>query len=175
MTRLGLQPEDFPSVFTAIRQLPGVSVAGVYTHFACAGDTDAGLTERQIERFAPVLQTLRMEELDPPILHAANSAAFLRFPEARYNMVRIGTLLYGQYPSGDTPHKLLLQPTWKLKARIASIKTVPAGSRIGYGGEFTANRVTRLAIVPIGYADGFTMAPEGRTYRQSRHDSSRKN
>ena len=167
MGRLGVLPEEFSTVFAAIRQLPGISVAGVYTHFGSATDPDAGPTQRQIEKFTPIHNVLRMEELDPPIVHAANSAAFLRFPEARYNMVRIGTLLYGQYPAGDAPHKLLLQPTWKLKARIASIKTMPAGSRIGYGGEFTANRVTRIAIVPVGYADGFTMTPEGPVYRQS--------
>jgi alanine racemase len=167
MTRLGVLPDEFPSIFGAIRRLPGISVAGVYTHFGSATDPDANITQHQIERFTPIHHRLRMEELDPPIVHAANSAAFLRFPEARYNMVRIGTLLYGQYPAGDAPQKLLLQPTWKLKARIASVKTVPAGSRVGYGGEYITTRVSRLAIVPLGYADGFTMAPEGPIYRQS--------
>lgn len=167
MTRLGVSPGEFPQLYSAIRELPGVSVAGVYTHFGSATSSDASDTQRQIERFTAIHHVLRMEELDPPIVHAANSAGFLRFPEARYNMVRIGTLLYGQYPAGEVPHKLLLQPTWKLKARIISIKTVPAGCRVGYGGEFTTNRVTRIAIIPLGYADGFTMTPEGPIYRQS--------
>ncbi len=167
MTRIGILPEEFSNLYSQISALPNVIVAGVMTHFGCANLADAGITQRQIEKFTPLHHQLRMYELNPPIIHAANSAAFLRFPEARYNMVRIGTLLYGQYPSGEVPKKLLLESTWSLRARIISVKTVPAGSKVGYGAEAVTTRITRIAIIPIGYADGFTMAAEGPMYRQS--------
>jgi alanine racemase len=167
MSRLGMLPDEFPAAYAAISRLPAISVAGVYTHFAEAGGKDPVITKKQNERFHPVVQNLRMQEQYPPIIHAANSAAFLRFPETRYNMVRIGTLLYGQYPGGEVPRKLTLENTWRLRARICSIKTLPRGSRVGYGGEFITQRPTRIAIIPIGYADGYTMAAEGSIYRQS--------
>ena len=167
MTRLGVSPEEFPAIYETIRGLPGIKVAGVYTHFGRATDPDISHSVKQNERFNRIFHQLKMEELDPPIVHAANSAACLRMPETRYNMVRIGTLLYGQYPAGEVPRKLILEPTWKLKSRIASIRTVPAGVSIGYGAEFTTTRPTRIAVVPIGFADGFTMTAEGPVYRQS--------
>ncbi len=167
MTRLGISPEDFTPFFNSVRALPNVEVVGVYTHFGQATATDIKPSVRQNEKFKAIMHKLRVEELYPPIVHAANSAAFLRMPEARYNMVRIGTLLYGQYPGGEVPKKLLLEPTWRFKARICEVRTVPAGVSVGYGAEYTTPNTKRIAIVPVGYADGFTMTAEGPVYRQS--------
>src|SRR6185312_6596758 len=83
----------------------------------------------------------------------------LRFPEMRLDAVRPGTILYGQYPSAAVPRVLDLQETWRLEARLVSVRAVPAGTAIGYGAEFVTRRPTHLAVLPVGYADGFTVAP----------------
>ena len=87
----------------------------------------------------------------------------VRFPEMRLDAVRPGTILYGQYPSAAVPRTLDLQDTWRLQARVVAVRDVPAGTAVGYGGEYVTRRPTRLAVLPIGYADGFTVAPASAT------------
>lgn len=167
MGRLGVYPEDAGPLLKAIATLPGIEVAGVYTHFATAAEKDLSTSIAQLEAFTQMIERLRASGIAYGIAHAANSAAIVRMPEARFSMVRPGTLLYGQYPSAHVPHPVDLRPTWRLKARICDVRTLPVGSRVGYGGEFVVRRETRTAVVPIGYADGLTLAPEGPIYRQS--------
>lgn len=95
-----------------------VLIDGVFTHFARATEADLTPTRQQLARFEQAVQALRDVKLSPPLRHAANSAATLRLPQAHYDLVRVGTLLYGQYPSAHVPHSLDLKPTWKLKARV---------------------------------------------------------
>lgn len=167
MGRLGVLPNDTGPLLKALAGLPGIEVAGIYTHFATAAEKDLGASKEQFRRFADVLGRLRSSGIDYGLAHAANSAAIIRLPEAQMDMVRPGTLLYGQYPSAHVPRTLDLKPTWTLKARICDIRTLPPGATVGYGGEFITKRETRTAIIPIGFADGFTLAPEGPIYRQS--------
>ena len=166
MGRLGLSPEDVPSVVQAATDLPGIEIAGVYTHFATAAEADALPSFRQLDTFTRVVSGLREMRFQIGLVHAANSAAILRIPAAHLDMVRPGTLLYGQYPSAHVPRRLDLKPTWRLKARVCEVKDLPIGSSVGYGGEYVTARPTRIAIVPVGYADGFTLVPEGPVYRQ---------
>jgi alanine racemase len=86
-------------------------------------------------------------------------------PDAHFDMVRPGTILYGQYPSKHVPRALDLKDTWKLKTRISFIKTVPAGFSIGYGAEFATRRQSRIAVIPMGWADGLTLTPESAARR----------
>ena len=167
MGRLGLLPDEVPSLFQAISSMPGIEVAGTYTHFATAADAEITAAHSQLEVFRRVLAGLREMGFDCGLVHAANSAAIIRLPAARLDMVRPGTLLYGQYPSGHVPHELDLKPTWKLKARICQVRDLPAGMSVGYGAEYVTKRQTRTAVIPLGFADGFTLAPEGPVYRQS--------
>lgn len=167
MGRLGMSPSEVSSFFSAISESTNVKVAGVYTHFATAADRDLKPTLEQNRRFKEVLQLLNQSNVDYGLAHAANSAAILRMADARYDMVRPGTILYGQYPSQHAPHSLDLKPTWKLKARICEIKDLSSGASVSYGAEYTTKRPTRAAVIPIGYADGFTLVPEGPAYRQS--------
>lgn len=167
MGRLGLLPKDTLGFFSAIRGLPNLQLAGIYTHFARAAEADPGPTQRQLHCFQQLLTSLREAGIDYGQVSAANSAAILRLPESHFDMIRPGTILYGQYPSQHVPHTLDLKPTWTLKARICEVRELARGSRIGYGGEHTTTRATKTAIVPIGYADGFTLTPEGPIYRQS--------
>ena len=167
MGRLGLFPDETRRFFDDIHGLPGLAVAGIYTHFASSADADLTASRRQLQIFASLLNDLKNAGIDYGTASAANSSAILRMPDAHFDMVRSGTLLYGQYPSANVPHTLDLKSTWTLKARIAEIRSLPKETAVGYGGEYITRRQTKAAIIPIGYADGFALAPEGPTYRQS--------
>lgn len=166
MGRLGVLPGDALLVFEAISKLPGVEIAGTYTHFARASESDISPVRIQLRKFENVLDSLKAVGVDYGLASAANSAATLRLPESRFDMVRVGTLLYGQYPSSHVPRALDLRPTWTLKARVCDVRSLPTGSTIGYGSECVTRRPTRTAVVPVGFADGFTLVPEGPVYRQ---------
>ncbi|MGI6294701.1 MAG: alanine racemase [Armatimonadota bacterium] len=165
MGRLGVLPGDATGFVKEAAALPGVSIAGIFTHFATAMQRSLFRTREQMQAFAEVLNELKINQIDYGMTSAANSAAIMRMPESHLDIVRPGTLLYGQYPSSSVPHKLDLKPTWTLKARICQLKEVPKGSSIGYGAEYRVERDTRIAILPVGYADGFTMSPEDQMYR----------
>ncbi len=167
MGRLGVFPDDVPKLFDALRALPNLEIAGIYTHFAAATEPDLTPARKQLDTFAGIIRRLQEAGITYGAAHAANSAAFLRMPESHLDMIRPGTVLYGQYPSQAVPRSLDLRNTWHLKARICDIRQLPAGTAVGYGAEYKTARPTRAAVVPIGFADGFTLAPEGPIYRQS--------
>jgi alanine racemase len=160
MGRLGVHADDCADFMYRLLNLPGIEVAGVYTHFANALASDISDSRRQNERFSELLGLLRSKEIPTGLCHAANSAGLARIPESHYDMVRLGTILYGQYPTAHMPRNLDLQETWCLRARIVALRRLPAGAKIGYGSEFTAKRPTTAAVIPIGYSDGFTVIPE---------------
>lgn len=159
MGRLGVLPSEAPALAQKISGTPGLRFAGIYTHFARALEKDETATRRQFDEFDRVLRGLERAGIDPGLRHCANSAALVRFPDLRLDAVRPGTILYGQYPSAAVPRQLNLQETWRMGARVVAIRDVPAGSAIGYGGEYVTRRPSRLAVLPVGYADGFTVAP----------------
>ncbi len=163
MGRLGVLPSEALTLARAIAAETSVQFAGVYTHFARALEKDPEPTRRQFAAFQKVLREIEDDGIDPGLRHCANSAAMVRFPEMRLDAVRPGTILYGQYPSAAVPRTLNLQDTWRLQARVIAVRDVPAGTAIGYGGEFVTKRPTRLAVLPVGYADGFTVAPASAT------------
>jgi alanine racemase len=160
MGRLGALPEDVLALAQKIVQTPSLSLAGVDTHFARALEKDEAATRKQFKVFEKVLSEITHIGINPGLRHCANSAALVRFPEMRLDAVRPGTILYGQYPSGAVPRLLELRETWRMQARIAAIREVPSGSSIGYGGEYVTRCPSKLAVLPIGYADGFTVAPQ---------------
>ena len=159
MGRLGVLPMDAPALARAITDDAVARLVGVYTHFADALDKDERATRTQFGAFQAVLAELEQAGIAPGLRHCANSAATLRFPEMRLDAVRPGTILYGQYPSPSVPKSLDLSETWRLQARVVSVREVPTGTAVGYGGEFVTKRPTKLAVLPLGYADGFTVAP----------------
>lgn len=135
--------------------LPGLEAEGIYTHFANA-DGDEDYTMLQFTRFLDLLEALRGRGVTFPIRHCAASAAALKFPCTHLDMVRPGIALYGHYPDPsceglDGPG---LRPVMTLKTRVASVKTVPAGTPVSYGCTHVLDRETRLAALTIGYADG---------------------
>lgn len=152
MGRVGVLPDEAVGLAKQAAGLSGLRLTGIYTHLALAQDAERA--SRQLARFDAARKSLAAEAIEPPLAHAANSAAAIARPEARLDMVRVGTLLYGQYPPG-VPQELDLRPTWRLRARLMEVRQIPRGWRVSYGGEFTAPRPLRVGVLAIGYADGF--------------------
>ena len=130
-------------------------LTGVCTHFASAEDPNSDdFTRRQIAAFNQVVAALEANGFTGLQIHAANTAGAIRFPEARYNMVRIGLGLYGIYPSEVSRQVMGLELAVGVTSRIASIQQFAPGETLGYNRTFTAQRPTRVGIVPFGYDDG---------------------
>ncbi len=162
MARLGLRWEDIPAIvgfFQTLRATPGLNVEGVFTHFATADSADQTYARRQLERFHAVLAALDAAGLRPPITHAANSAATLTLPEAHFDMARPGIAIYGLSPSEDVRLPEGFQPALAFKTQVAQVKDVPAGEGVSYGATYITTRPTRIAVLPVGYADGFRRGP----------------
>ncbi|MCL6429544.1 MAG: alanine racemase [Anaerolineae bacterium] len=159
MGRLGLLPEEVPDLVRKLRELPGLSVEGLFTHLANADSADQSYTRLQLDRFRQVIAALDREGLRPPLVHAANSAAALAMPEARFDMVRAGIALFGLNPSKEVPCPPGFRAALTFKTQIAQVKHLPAGSYISYGCTYRTPRESLIAVIPVGYADGFRRAP----------------
>jgi alanine racemase len=162
MARLGLRTEDIPAIvgfFEELRELPGLVVEGVFTHFATADSADQSYARRQLERFHRVLDALAARTLRPSLVHAANSAATLTLPEAWFDMVRPGIAVYGLAPSDEVRLPEGFRPALAFKTQVAQVKEVPAGEGVSYGATYITTRPTAVAVLPVGYADGFRRAP----------------
>lgn len=162
MARLGLRAEDVSGILAfceALRKLPGLIVEGIFTHFATADSADQSYALRQLERFHAVLAALEERGLRPPLVHAANSAAALAFPESRFDMIRPGIAIYGLAPSADVPLPDGFRPALAFKTQVAQVKEIPPGEGISYGATYVTTVPTRIAVLPVGYADGFRRAP----------------
>jgi alanine racemase len=156
MGRLGFSPEEMLSLLDdPILQRP-LLVEGMMTHLADADGADSTFTERQLGAFRALLEQISQRGIPLPLVHTANSAAIVRFPEAHFSLVRPGIMLYGyhtlpaSFPAPD------LQPVLSLRTTIAQLRTIPRGGTVSYNGTFVAKRPTRIAVLPIGYADGYS-------------------
>ena len=156
MGRLGVRPTEMVEAARAVAAR--ATLQSVWTHFADAAGRSGNV---QLQRFAGMAAALRAAGITVP-LHASNSAATLALPGARFDMVRVGTLLYGQDPPGVHAPWAPRDPfAWY--ARVVAMRTIPSGSTVGYGSEWRAKRPTRVATLPVGYADGFLLEPSART------------
>jgi alanine racemase len=160
MHRQGIALADLPQVLAAVAAEPAhLELTGVFTHLADADGDDPAHAERQHQRFLPAAQSVR--ELAPQALvHSANSAAALRFPHMRHDLVRPGIALYG-YPPANTP-PLAVEPAMSVRATVSHVHTVPRGESVGYGCTWVAPRDTRVATLAAGYADGVHRAQSNR-------------
>ena len=142
--------------------MAGLDVQGIFTHFAKADEIEGedSLTDRQISRFSSVCAALEEKGCCPPIRHASNSAATVRFGGLGFDYVRAGIILYGAKPSDDTDAEFL-RPVMKLKTVVAHIHKLTKGEKVSYGGTFRAEKEMTVATLPIGYADGFIRAYGG--------------
>jgi len=166
MARLGLRSEDSGGIVAFVerlRALPGLIVEGLFTHFATADSAEEtfgrSYARRQLDRFEAVLAALDARGLRPPIVHAANSAALVTLPDAWYDMVRPGITVYGLAPSPDVPLPDGFRPALAFKTQVAQVKAIPPGEGISYGATYITQEPTLVAVLPVGYADGFRRAP----------------
>jgi alanine racemase len=159
MGRLGFMPDEAAEAIAQIKSMAGLEIDGLFTHFAKADEADRSYTLMQIEKFKRVIEEVETKGIEIPIKHACNSPGILRYPEAHFNMVRPGIIQHGLDPSDDIPCPIDFKPVLTLKTMIASVKTLPPGSRVSYGGTYITQDYEKIAVLPIGYADGFRRKP----------------
>ncbi|MFZ5787751.1 MAG: alanine racemase [Acidobacteriota bacterium] len=163
MSRLGVTEPRFAELLAQCASHPSIRVDGLATHFASADEADPAPTEEQLARFVRCLDQARAMGADPQVIHAANSSAALRFPRTRFDLVRPGIVLYGALPSLHlVAHDPGIRPVMSLGTRVNALREVPAGTAVSYGGTVILARPSRIATIPVGYADGYPRALSNR-------------
>lgn len=147
MHRVGAQPSEMPALFTGAASA-GLEVEAVWTHFAVS-EEDPGFTQEQVDRFDAATRPF-----DPPMVHLANTAGGVLFPQARRDMVRTGIGIYGIHPGPATTDHIDLRPAMRITSKVAFVQRLPAGSRPSYGRRRELAEESTVVTVPIGYADG---------------------
>ena len=165
MSRLGFQAtEESADICADIANLPGIVAEGLFSHFATADSADLTKAQAQAQRFADFDRMLQDRGVKIPLRHLDNSAGLMNFSN-HYEMVRSGIVTYGMYPSNEVdPGLLNLKPALQWRSRVTHIKMLPPGREISYGGTFVTTRKTRVATVPVGYADGYRRSLSGKFY-----------
>jgi len=160
MNRLGLDATAMSKLAALAERYPNLTIDGLCTHFASADLKSAEATHAQLHRFDQVIGAARDLGILPRLIHAANSAATVRFPEARFSAIRPGLALYGLSPSAEVARPDL-EPVLSLRTRIMALHRVRQGASVSYGGIWRASRDSTIATLPIGYADGYPRHIEG--------------
>lgn len=160
MRRIGFRcNEESVQSILRIAELPGIQIEGLFTHFAEADQVDKEPARKQLAEFIRMDERLRQCGIEIPIRHVSNSAGIMELPEARFEMVRAGIILYGLAPSEEMDLKRFpLSPVMELKAHIVYIKEIEDGDAVSYGGTYVAEGRRRIGTVPLGYADGYSRA-----------------
>jgi alanine racemase len=154
MGRLGLTQKDVANLFGSQGFPRTLHLEGLMTHLADADGPATDMTQEQLSRFRDAIGIVRESGFRVPLIHAANSGGAVRFPEAQFSLVRPGIMLYGYHTLPKSVPVPDLKPVLSLRTSIAQLRTVQPGHKVSYNGTFTATRPTRIAVLPIGYADG---------------------
>ncbi len=167
MGRTGVSTPDALEFITAVTRLPGIKLAGVFTHFPAA-DSDILFTRQQIHEFNRLVAELNNRGITGFLRHAANSAGCLNIPEAHLDMVRPGLLLYGimpvSYHFGHRRAEMDLKPVMSLRSRIVNLRAMPAGASISYERNYFTTRPSRIAVISAGYGDGYPYSLTNKGY-----------
>lgn len=157
MSRIGFKQDDESlETIKRIAQLPGISIEGCFTHFARMDETDKTKAKEQFKRYMDFTKRIEDAGIKIPVKHVSNSAGIIEMPEVNLDMVRDGISVYGMYPSEEVQKdRLPLVPAMEIISYISFIKTLDAGVEIGYGGTYTTSKRTKVATIPVGYADGY--------------------
>lgn len=162
MGRIGFLPGEVPGVLEELVAMKGLRIEGVYTHFACADEARLDYTKGQFDGLRRALLAAERIGVPIPLRHACNSAGVLACPDMYLDAVRPGVILYGMWPSGECPRPMELLPTFEVKTEVAALRTLPPGSGVGYGLKYMTRGAERIAVLPVGYADGYTRALSGK-------------
>mgnify|MGYP000597885241 CR=1 FL=1 len=157
MTRIGFKDsEESLEEIRRIAALPNVEIEGLFTHFARADEYDRTPAMVQLKRYLDFADLLEKNGIHIPLHHCSNSAGIIRVPEANLNIVRAGITIYGIYPSEEVEKDIvMLKPVMSLKSHVSYVKDVEPGVQVSYGGTYTTDHVTKMATIPVGYADGY--------------------
>jgi alanine racemase len=177
--RQGIALSDLEGFVTTVKQLPAIEIEGAYTHFANIEDTlDPSFARSQVEKFLSGRRILKRLGIDPPQVHASATAGALLYPDMDFTMVRVGIGAYGIWPSRETQlaarergRQPSLAPVLTWKTRIAQVKHIQSGDYVGYGLTYQARRAMQIAILPIGYYDGYDreLSNSGRALIRGQH------
>jgi alanine racemase len=138
-----------------VAKLPNVYVEGLWSHFAMGELDEHPFTARQVELFADLCERVAQRGIDVPRRHLTSSASIVLYPDAHFNLVRMGLMLYGLYPAPSLEERSTLRPAMSLRSAVGLVRRVPAGEGVSYGLTFAPERDTTIVTIPIGYGDGF--------------------
>lgn len=158
MGRLGVLPQSAAALCSRLWDAAGIKLEGIFTHFATADD-DPQFMQQQLKTFDRILSQIREAGIQVEHIHAANSAAVLNCPGSHFNVVRPGVMLYGLEPMPESGISEFLRPAMSWKTQIIQVKTLPPGSRVGYGDAYFTRGEEIIAVAPVGYADGLRRTP----------------
>ncbi len=165
LSRSGADAHEWEELVIAAKALQSrgrLEVVGIWSHLANASVANDPTIAEQHERFLAAVKVARAAGLDPQLLHLANSASTLEYPDTQFDVIRIGIAMYGVSPMDPaSAQRFGLRAVMSLHAELAHVKTIPAGQSVSYGGKWTAPEATRVGLVPVGYADGIPRAAEG--------------
>lgn len=156
MGRVGVRPEEAAEMAEAILKIPNIELEGLMTHFATADEEDKSYTMQQAQGYRLALKEIEEKGIDIPVKHVANSATLIDLPDLKYDMIRPGIISYGLWPSDQVSHQIDVKPVMEWKAEVIYVKEVPAGTGISYGKTYVTEEKTKVATLPLGYADGYS-------------------
>lgn len=162
LNRFGFLPQEISEIVEYVKKLPGITLHGIYSHLAEAAAHDVRFTHKQITQFNELLGLLKKQSIHIPNIHIANGAAASAFDIPETNLVRVGLGVYGHWPSNANQHATRqrfgdfeLKPVLSWRSRIDFIRTIKAGDCVGYDRTFVAAKDSTIAVVPVGYFDGY--------------------
>lgn len=153
-SRVGILPVEIKKFISGVRKLENLEIEGIWSHFASSED-DPAFTKEQYIIFNQSVKMLAQEGINPPFKHMSCSAASVLFPLENFNAIRLGIGLYGLHPSPATKNKIQLKPALSWFTKIIQVKNLPSGTRVGYGGTYKISQPTKIAVIPVGYWDGY--------------------
>lgn len=163
MNRIGVRHDEVVEFMSQVSFHRALDLVGTFTHFATADSAETLDFQIQVKRFIEAVSALRVAGIDPGIIHAANSAAAIRYPDVCFDMVRLGIGLYGFHPCPQTRTMIDLHPAMSVHARITDVRTVPMSEGVSYGMNYRSPGSVKICTLPIGYADGLRRGLSGRT------------
>jgi len=155
MERIGVHYYNAEKFLEVAVRCRNIDIEGIYTHFANSELRDKSYTNLQLERFNEALYFFEKHSLPAPIRHASNSGGILQYPEANFDMVRPGIMLYGVYPSGEVTKSVIVEPALTWKSLVVYFKVIKTGQPVGYGSTWAPDHDVRAVTVPVGYGDGY--------------------
>ena len=155
MGRLGLPASELLTFLDAVLRWKSIRIEGFMTHLADSDGDDSSHTEQQLKCFRGLLEQIEQRGMTVPFVHVANSAAIMRYPQSHFSLVRPGIMLYGYHTLPDAVPCPQLQPVLSLRAMVVQLRTIKPGETVSYNRTFVAKRPSTIAVLPIGYADGY--------------------